>query len=195
MIHHRAVKGRIVGLFSGHWSRRCRSSTGWGRRSATPASTTCSTRTFSGARRCAYAGRMQRAAGRHPVQRSPGCRIGWLVVAPGDRGNGVGQALVTEAMRRPNGPGGTQRGPEVLRTARLFHFCPFSAPAAWSYRLHVSEAIRNGRTAVPGGENPFGRLADVVFEVAVCQDTRLIDAPAARTLGCNLRLYRSRIIR
>lgn len=37
--------------------------------------------------------------------RPPVCRINWLVVAQGDRGGGVGRALVTEAVRRLDGPG------------------------------------------------------------------------------------------
>lgn len=106
MIHHRAVKGRIVGLLPEHWSRRYRSSTGSGPMLGDPASITCSTRTF----------------GEHDAVRTPAgrngprggilfsvrpsvCRIGWLVVAPGDRGNGVGRALVTEVARRLDGPG------------------------------------------------------------------------------------------
>ncbi|MBB4966139.1 GNAT family N-acetyltransferase [Saccharothrix violaceirubra] len=37
--------------------------------------------------------------------RPPVCRIGWLVVAPPDRGTGVGRALVTEVVRRLDGSG------------------------------------------------------------------------------------------
>jgi GNAT superfamily N-acetyltransferase len=37
--------------------------------------------------------------------RPPRCRINWLVVAPTDRGLGIGQALVTEAAHRLHGSG------------------------------------------------------------------------------------------
>jgi GNAT superfamily N-acetyltransferase len=37
--------------------------------------------------------------------RPPVCRVSWLVVAQADRGLGVGQALVTEAVHRLDSPG------------------------------------------------------------------------------------------